>query len=112
MAQVIRSLRALLLFWTIFASYGLQWLLWKVLGDRLMGERWQRVHGKSTPLMLPADDRDLIDKWLDPGFDRVEEFKPLLQPRFPETVNCVPVQRPGDQRVLGESFKIEADDEQ
>jgi ubiquinone biosynthesis protein len=41
---VIRSLRALLLFWTIFASYGLQWLLAKVLGEKAMAGRWQRVH--------------------------------------------------------------------
>jgi len=32
------------MFWTIFASYGAQWLLWKVLGNKLMGARWQRVH--------------------------------------------------------------------
>ncbi len=41
---MIRSLRALLLFWTIFGSYGAQWLLWKVLGNRLMGGRWSRIH--------------------------------------------------------------------
>jgi len=74
-------------------------------------DRWRQVHSKSTPLMLPADDRDLMDKWLDPGFDRVEEFRPLLQPRFPEPVTCIPVQRPGDQREIGESFVIEGEGE-
>ncbi|RLB65603.1 MAG: AarF/ABC1/UbiB kinase family protein [Deltaproteobacteria bacterium] len=41
---MIRSIRALLLFWTIFASYGWQWLLTKLLGEKAMADRWQRVH--------------------------------------------------------------------
>ncbi len=73
-------------------------------------ERWRRVHGKSTPLMLPAEDTDLLTKWLDPQFDRVEEFRPLLEPHFPTTLSCVPIARPGDQRVIGDAFDIEGDE--
>ena len=72
-------------------------------------ERWRQVHGKSTPLMLPMEDAELLSRWLDPGFDRVEEFRSLLEPRFPQSVTCVPVERPGDQRVLGEGFEIEGE---
>ncbi len=69
-------------------------------------ERWRQVHSKSTPLMLPIGDTDLLAKWLDPHFDRVEEFKSLLEPRFPTPLTCVPVQRPGDQKEIGEAFEI------
>jgi len=41
---VLRSLRALLLFWTVFASYGFQWLLAKLLGPRRVRQRLSRVH--------------------------------------------------------------------
>lgn len=38
------------------------------------------------PLMLPAEDKPLLDKWLDPAFDSVEEFEYLLEPviRYPQ----------------------------
>ncbi len=45
---MIRSLRALLLFWTVFASYGLQWLLAKLLGGRRVAARLERVHRKNA----------------------------------------------------------------
>lgn len=41
---MFRSLRALLLFWTILASYGLQWLLQRVFGKQRMAARMLRVH--------------------------------------------------------------------
>jgi putative SOS response-associated peptidase YedK len=73
--------------------------------------RWRQVHGKSTPLMLPLENGELVARWLDPQFHRVEEFRPLLQPRFPQPIRCVPVNRPGDQRVVGEAFEIAGDRE-
>jgi ubiquinone biosynthesis protein len=45
---VLRSLRALLLFWTVFASYGLQWLLAKVFGRSRLRQRLGRVHQKNA----------------------------------------------------------------
>jgi ubiquinone biosynthesis protein len=45
---VLRSFRALLLFWTIFASYGFNWLLGHVLSRRRMRKRWERVHRKNA----------------------------------------------------------------
>jgi len=41
---VLRSLRALLLFWGVFASYGLQWLLTRLFGRRRLQARLERVH--------------------------------------------------------------------
>ncbi|HHH27376.1 MAG TPA: AarF/ABC1/UbiB kinase family protein [Polyangiaceae bacterium] len=45
---MLRSIRALFLFWTIFLSYGTQWLLTKLLGERRMAERWERVHANNA----------------------------------------------------------------
>jgi ubiquinone biosynthesis protein len=45
---VLRSFRALLMFWTVFASYGLQWLLAKLLGPRRVKARLARVHRKNA----------------------------------------------------------------
>ncbi len=48
---MLRSLRALLLFWTIFASYGWMWLLDALFGKLFVvgiERRWQRVHGKNA----------------------------------------------------------------
>jgi ubiquinone biosynthesis protein len=41
---VLRSLRALILFWSVFASYGLQWLLARAFGRRRLKARLERVH--------------------------------------------------------------------
>ena len=41
---MLRSLRALLLFWTVFASYALQWALARVFGRRRLKARLTRVH--------------------------------------------------------------------
>jgi ubiquinone biosynthesis protein len=45
---VIRSARALLLFWTVFASYGVQWLLVHLLGRDRLRARGERVHVKNA----------------------------------------------------------------
>lgn len=72
-------------------------------------EVWRRVHSQSTPLMLPANDPDLIARWLAPDFNRVDVFTALLEPGFPESIHCVPVERPGHQRELGAPLVIGAD---
>lgn len=41
---VLRSLRALILFWTIFVSYGVHWLAAKVVGGKRIAARWEQVH--------------------------------------------------------------------
>jgi len=41
---VLRSFRALILFWTVFASYGLHWLLAHVLPKERARQRLERIH--------------------------------------------------------------------
>jgi predicted unusual protein kinase regulating ubiquinone biosynthesis (AarF/ABC1/UbiB family) len=41
---VLRSLRALILFWSVFASYGLHWLLAHVLSEARARARLERTH--------------------------------------------------------------------
>jgi predicted unusual protein kinase regulating ubiquinone biosynthesis (AarF/ABC1/UbiB family) len=45
---VLRSLRALVLFWTVFASYGFEWLLSRVVGERRTRARLERAHRKNA----------------------------------------------------------------
>jgi predicted unusual protein kinase regulating ubiquinone biosynthesis (AarF/ABC1/UbiB family) len=45
---VVRSLRALLLFWTIFLSYGIWWVLARLFGRRRLADYHQRLHRKNA----------------------------------------------------------------
>lgn len=45
---MIRSARALLLFATVFASYGVQWCVWRASGRKLFGQRWIWVHARNA----------------------------------------------------------------
>ena len=47
-SAVLRSLRALLLFWTVFLSYSLHWLLSRLLGARRTQKRLERVHRRNA----------------------------------------------------------------
>ncbi len=66
---------------------------------------WQVIHPKSTPLMLPPDP-EVIGRWLDPSFNQVEEFALFIEPRFHQSVQCIPIERPGDQRQIGDPVTI------
>ncbi|MFZ5890818.1 MAG: ABC1 kinase family protein [Myxococcota bacterium] len=45
---MLRSLRALILFWTVFASYGLEWALAYVLPQRILQARLERAHRRNA----------------------------------------------------------------
>ena len=45
---VLRSLRALIMFWTIFASYGWGWLAAKWVATPRRDEHWNRVHHRNA----------------------------------------------------------------
>ncbi|HLV64761.1 MAG TPA: AarF/UbiB family protein [Polyangiaceae bacterium] len=45
---MLRSLRALLLFWTVFASYGFEWLLARVLPADVAARRFARAHRRNA----------------------------------------------------------------
>jgi len=68
--------------------------------------QWQGIHSKSTPLFLPAQNRTLIQQWLDPAFDRVEAFDGLMVPAFHDQLICTPIERPGHPVAVGETRLI------
>ena len=43
---------------------------------------WQDIHPKSMPLILPFENKDIIDKWLDSDFTDVVQFTDLLEPKI------------------------------
>src|SRR5690606_15176762 len=45
---LLRTLRSLFLFARIFASYAVQWTLWKLSGRTLFDRRWERVHERNA----------------------------------------------------------------
>ncbi|HET9953308.1 MAG TPA: AarF/UbiB family protein [Polyangiaceae bacterium] len=45
---MLRQLRALLLFWTVFASYGFEWLLSRVLSEAVVRRRMEHAHRKNA----------------------------------------------------------------
>jgi len=49
-----------------------------------------------------------IDKWLDPGFDRVEEFAHALEPRVTVPMKVTPIDRPSRWNPIADSFLIVA----
>lgn len=51
---------------------------------------WKNIHPDSMPLMLPMS-HDVIDAWLDPQNQQVDQFELLLVPtiRYPQTVTKI-----------------------
>lgn len=45
---MFRSLRALFLFWTVFASYGLEWVLSRMLSRERARARFERAHARNA----------------------------------------------------------------
>jgi ubiquinone biosynthesis protein len=46
--SVLRSARALLLFWTIFASYGFGWVVARLRSEEERAAHWERVHRRNA----------------------------------------------------------------
>lgn len=69
---------------------------------------WENIHNKAMPLMLPREDKSLLDKWLDPAFDQVEVFDYLLEPviRYPQIATRIGKVSKWDP--VAKSFRIEA----
>lgn len=68
--------------------------------------QWERIHPKSMPLMIDVDDAGLVEKWLDPAFDRVEEFAELLEPRVRAPMRVTQIDRPSRWNPIADSFLI------
>jgi len=69
----------------------------------------KHIHPKSMPLILPYDDQQLNDIWLDPDFKQVEAFQDLLKPSLNVALRVTPIDRPSKRFATGDSFIIEAD---
>ena len=69
-------------------------------------EKWAAIHPKSIPLMLDATDKTLIDRWLDPTFQDVDYFRPLLEAHIAFPQRVTPIDRPSKWNPIGESYLI------
>jgi hypothetical protein len=58
--------------------------------------------------MLDMNNKELIDKWLDPTFDHVEEFTEALEPRVNAAMKVTPIDRPSRWNPIADSFLIVA----
>jgi putative SOS response-associated peptidase YedK len=69
-------------------------------------EEWRHIHPKSIPLLLDLEDQPVLDRWLDPSFDQVDFFKPLLEPRIHCVQRITPIDKPSKWNPIGESFLL------
>ena len=72
-------------------------------------DKFEHIHRKSLPLMLPTDDKALIDAWLDPNFQQVEAFDDLLKPRLRVPFEATPIDKPSKRNPIGLTEHIEPD---
>ena len=68
--------------------------------------QWNEIHPNSMPLMLDFEDEELADKWLDPNFHEVEEFKSLLVNHVQKDMVITRVGRPSKWNPIADSFII------
>ncbi|EWH08984.1 hypothetical protein DS2_14909 [Catenovulum agarivorans DS-2] len=66
------------------------------------------IHSKSMPLLLPQTGH-WLEMWLDPKFNDVEQFTPLLEPFLPQNLNVVQIDKPSAYNPVGERFLIAKD---
>jgi putative SOS response-associated peptidase YedK len=67
---------------------------------------WAEIHPKSHPLILPFEEKELIDAWLDPQNTNIEQFAPLLEPRIRFSERVTPIDRPSRWQPIGDSWVI------
>jgi putative SOS response-associated peptidase YedK len=69
-------------------------------------KQWNNIHPKSIPLMLDYKNKELIDKWLDPGFSDIDTFSELLTPEIHQPQRITPIGRPSQWNPIGESYLL------
>ncbi|MDG2251660.1 MAG: SOS response-associated peptidase family protein [Gammaproteobacteria bacterium] len=69
--------------------------------------QWNEIHPKSIPLMLDFEDSDLIEKWLDPRVQDVEQFESLLDPKVSTPMTITKIDKPSKWNPIEESFMIQ-----
>ena len=69
---------------------------------------WREIHPDSMPLMLPLDQPDVLDAWLDPRQQDVRPFEPLLTPTIRVAQQVTPIDRPSKWNPTGDTLLIPA----
>ncbi len=73
-----------------------------------LSPQWDNIHPKSMPLMLDFENKELIDKWLDPDFHAIEEFESLLEPKVIKPMKVTRIGKPSKWDPIEEAFMIVA----
>lgn len=73
-----------------------------------LSPQWDNIHPKSMPLMLDFEDKDLMDKWLDPEFHDVEAFETLLEPKVIKPMKVTRIGKPSKWDPIDDAFMIVA----
>ena len=73
-----------------------------------LSPQWDNIHPKSMPLMIDFEDDGLVNKWLDPEFQNVEEFDELLEPKVRKPMKITKIGKPSKWDEIEESFLIVA----
>lgn len=68
--------------------------------------QWNAIHPKSMPLMLDFENDELVQKWLDPTNQSIEEFDNLLEPKVLKPMKITRIDRPSKWNPIEESFMI------
>jgi putative SOS response-associated peptidase YedK len=71
-------------------------------------EKLKHIHSKAMPLIL-SQESSLIDKWLNPQFNDVDQFSDLLQPYLPQTLIAHRIDKPMTHQVVSKSLIISHD---
>lgn len=71
-------------------------------------EKLKHIHSKAMPLILPQES-SLIDKWLNPKFNEVNQFEPILKPRLPQTLIAHRIDKPITHQVISKPMTINHD---
>jgi putative SOS response-associated peptidase YedK len=66
---------------------------------------WAAIHPKSTPLMMPWTDKDLVEQWLDPTAD-IARFEGLMSPKMTKPQTLTPIGKPSQWNPTGPSFTL------
>jgi putative SOS response-associated peptidase YedK len=65
-------------------------------------EKLKHIHSKAMPLILPQES-SLVDRWLDPLVNEIEQFEALLQPRIPQNLIAQQIDKPMTHQAISES---------
>lgn len=73
-----------------------------------LSPQWDNIHPKSMPLIIDFEDEELVNQWLDPTFDDVSQFEPLLEPTIRKPMRVTKIDKPSKWNPIDDSFLIVA----